>query len=142
MGLRFLTTTAPQKSLTIAGTTTIATLSLDSATATASVNAWLTTLSQTSDLGLLTNWFATVQFVAYLPHMYFYVLPMSIGDCLAGLGNLNDALQSYISVLPYPFINQNFEIVKIWTRIAQVYLVKHRLSSQLKREVAALEKQR
>jgi len=122
MGLRFLTAAAPQKTLTIAGLKSTVSISLDSANAATSVRSWLTTLSQTSDIGLLTNWFATVQFVAYLPHMYFYVLPMSIGDCLAGLGNLDDALQSYLSVLPYPFINQNVEIVKIWTRIAQIYL--------------------
>ena len=35
------------------------------------------------------------QMIAYLPHMYFFVIPMSIGDCLLGLGSLEEAEQTY-----------------------------------------------
>jgi hypothetical protein len=54
--------------------------------------------------------------------MYFFVIPMAIGDCLAGLGNLEEAEQTYIGTLPYPFINRRYEAVKLWTKLADVYL--------------------
>lgn len=43
-------------------------------------------------------------------------------DCQKGLGDLNSAETTYKSILAYPYINQNFEIPKLWTRLADVYL--------------------
>jgi hypothetical protein len=54
--------------------------------------------------------------------MYFFAIPMSMGDCLAGLGNLTEAEETYRSVFGYPFINARVEVVKLWTRLARVYL--------------------
>lgn len=107
----------------VQGTATAASISLNTADATASAKTFLQTLSTTADVGLLTAFVATpIQMVAYLPHMYFFVIPMSIGDCYLGIGNLKQAEEQYLSVLPYPFINKNYEIVKLWTRLAEVYL--------------------
>ncbi len=47
---------------------------------------------------------------------------MSIGDCLLGLGNLEEAEDCYVSTLAYPYINLEFEAVRLWTRLADVYL--------------------
>jgi hypothetical protein len=121
IGTRFVATATAEKSLTIQGLKASATIQLGANAAT-STTAFLKTLSTTKDVALLTNWLSSVQFVAYLPHLYFFVLPMSIGDCYAGMGNLDDARQSYASVLVYPFLNQSYEVVKVWTRLAQTYL--------------------
>jgi hypothetical protein len=121
-GTKYLEVAPAQKSLTIRGFAESATIELDAAGAADSTKGFLKTLAETKDLGLLTGWLTPTNFIAYIPHMYFYVLPMSIGDCYAGMGNHQDALDSYIGVLPYPFINKNYEIVKLWTRIAQTYL--------------------
>ena len=122
MGMRFIVGATPQKTLTVRGTATQATIVLDAATGAANMKSFLTTLSQTDDIGLLTRWHWPVHFVAYIPHLYFFLLPMSIGDCYAGMGDLPDARDAFKSVLVYPFINRNAEIVKVWTRLAQTFL--------------------
>ena len=79
------------------------------------------TLATTTDLRLLTAfWTSPTRMVAYLPHMYFFAIPMSMGDCLASLGNLTEAEETYRSVFGYPFINARVEVVKLWTRLARV----------------------
>jgi Tc toxin complex TcA C-terminal TcB-binding domain len=62
------------------------------------------------------------QLVAYLPHLYFFVLPMAMGDCHAAMGDFEQAEEMYVSVLDYPFVNQAVEVVKLWTRLADLYL--------------------
>ncbi len=80
-------------------------------------------IATTDDLAVVTGFAATpTQMVAYLPHMYFFVIPMAIGDCLAGLGNLEEAEQTYLDTLPYPYINEVYEAVELWTKLAGVYL--------------------
>jgi hypothetical protein len=83
----------------------------------------LNAIATTKDLGLVMGFAATpTQMVAYSPHMYFFVVPMSIGDCLLGLGSLEEAEATYVSTLAYPFINLEYEAVRLWTRLADVYL--------------------
>ncbi len=122
IGLNFVRPDAVTKTFTMQGTAAAASIVLDN-NAGANMLAFLQTVSTTVDLGLLTAYlFDRVQMVAYLPHMYFFVLPMSVGDCLAGMGNLQQAADQYASVLPYRFINQRLEAVKLWTRMAQTFL--------------------
>jgi hypothetical protein len=121
MGLRFLAQSVPQKSLTLAGGLGNVSIVLDN-NAAANAGAFLKSLAETKDVALLRDWLTPTQFVAYIPHMYFFLIPMAIGDCHLGMGNLDQARQSYAGVLPYPYINKNFEIVKVWTRLAQALL--------------------
>jgi hypothetical protein len=121
IGTRFVAEAVPQKTLTITGATASATLALD-ATAVASTRQFLTTLSRTEDIALLTSWQAPAHFAPFIPGMYFYVLPMSIGDCYTGMGNLELARDSYASALGYPFINEQCEVAKLWLRLAQTHL--------------------
>src|SRR5262249_41533063 len=122
MMLAYLPATAEQKAYKIQGVAESATIVLD-ANAAANVKTLLTTISNSLDLQIVEGYFATsVQWVAYLPHMYFFVIPMAMGDCFAGMGNLKQAEQEYTDVLAYPFINKKYEIPKLWTRLAQVYL--------------------
>jgi hypothetical protein len=118
IGRKYLANATPTKTLTVMGVKETAKITPDHAGA----NGFLQTLSTTADIGLLTGWLTPIHFVAYIPHLYFFVLPMSMGDCHAGMGNLDVARQTYASVLPYPFINKNYEIVKVWTRLAQTHL--------------------
>jgi Tc toxin complex TcA C-terminal TcB-binding domain len=122
MAPEYLKLNTATKSLTIQGETTATAIALN-ANATGSVRNFHQLLATTTDLELLTGFYRNpTQMVAYLPHMYFFVIPMAIGDCLMGLGNLSEAEQQYLSVLPYPFINREYEIVKLWTRLAEVCL--------------------
>ena len=122
MGLQYIKESGPQKAIKIQGTAATATIQLDN-NAGANAKTFLQTLADTVDIGLLTAFtHAPIHMVAYLPHMYFFVIPMSIADCLMGMGNLEEAEKEYLSVLPYPFINKTYEIPKLWTRLAQVYL--------------------
>jgi hypothetical protein len=77
----------------------------------------------TLDLELLDGQrFAHTTFVAYLPHVYFFVLPMAMGDCHGALGDFAQAEEMYLSVLAYPTINQAVEVPKLWMRLADLYL--------------------
>ena len=83
----------------------------------------LEAIAKTADLGLVMGFAASpVQMVAYLPHMYFFVIPMAIGDCLVGLGSLEEAETTYKDTLLYPYINETYESVELWTKLADVYL--------------------
>jgi hypothetical protein len=122
MALMFVQPSQVVKSLTVQGMTTALTIALDN-NATANVTGFLQALQNTADLAIVTQFWATpTRFVAYLPHMYFFTIPMSIADCVAGLGNLTEAELQYRGVLEYPFINRRFEVLKLWSRLAEVYL--------------------
>ena len=122
MGLAYLPETAAVKTLTIRGADATASIVLDARAGT-NVKSFLGALRATDSLDLITGfWWTPTQMVAYLPHMYFFLIPMAIGDCLAGMGNLEEAEKEYLGVLPYPFINRKYEIVRWWTRMAELYL--------------------
>src|SRR5262249_53208376 len=90
---------------------------------TANLKGLLTTISTTADFAVLTGWRRNPHLlIAYLPHVYFFVIPLAIGDCLAGLGQFDEAEKSYLATLAYPFINQQVEIVSLWTKLANLYL--------------------
>ena len=117
----FLAKAPPERSFTINGDKAAVTLQL-SGDAVKNARSFLGTISDSVDLGIVFAPLQETQVVAYLPAMYFYTIPMAIGDCLLGLGNLEDAAASYASTLVYPFINKAFEIPKLWTKLATVYL--------------------
>ncbi len=82
----------------------------------------LEAIAKTRDLSLVTGFAASVtQMIAYLPHMYFFVIPMAIGDSLVGLGSFEEAEQNYKDTLLYPYINEAYEAVELWTKLADVY---------------------
>lgn len=122
MKASFLPAATNQKAYKIQGLAESATIVLD-ANGAANVKNFLTTVANSADLQIVQGYFATsVQWVAYLPHMYFFVIPMAMGDCYSGMGNLKQAEQEYTDTLLYPFINKKYELPKLWTRLAQVYL--------------------
>jgi hypothetical protein len=123
MSETFLATMVPQRTFSLLGEK--GTLALDlSGDVVKNVHGYLQSLSDSADLGLLVAGIGieATQTVAYLPAMYFFTIPMAIGDCLAGLGNLEEAAASYAGVLVYPYINKAFEIPKLWSKLASVYL--------------------
>ncbi|HFB98309.1 MAG TPA: hypothetical protein ENJ62_04140, partial [Bryobacterales bacterium] len=99
MGLTYVPLEAAAKTLTIRAPDATASIVLD-ARAGANVKNFLGTLRATDSIDLITGFIWTpTQMVAYLPHMYFFVIPMAMGDCLAGMGNLQEAEEQYLSVL-------------------------------------------
>jgi hypothetical protein len=90
---------------------------------TANVKQYLQAIADSSDLALVQPWnLSYIEKVAYIPSMYFFVIPMAIGDCLVGLGNLKEAESSYLSTLVYPYINRAYELVKLWLKLSNLYL--------------------
>lgn len=57
-----------------------------------------------------------------LPHLYFYTLPVCIGDCYHNLGEYSKALQQYKKASEYKFINASYEVPSLWLKVAQNYL--------------------
>lgn len=57
-----------------------------------------------------------------LPHLYFYTLPVCIGDCYHNLGEYSKALQQYQKASQYKFINTSYEVPSLWLKVAQNYL--------------------
>src|SRR5690606_28983477 len=59
-------------------------------------------LAVTKDIGLLTGYLDSYTVtIAYLTHVFFWVIPMAVGDCLAALGSYQEAEQEYLSTLNY-----------------------------------------
>ncbi|MDB5893695.1 MAG: hypothetical protein JWQ88_1226 [Rhodoferax sp.] len=63
-----------------------------------------------------------VNFVAYFVHLYFFVLPVAIGDCYVAMGQYERGLAEYRAVLPYPFLNLGIEARYLWLKMAEAYL--------------------
>ncbi|MEV0117662.1 hypothetical protein AB0H77_31235 [Streptomyces sp. NPDC050844] len=61
-------------------------------------------------------------FAAKLPHLYFFVLPVAIGDCHHHLGAFPTALDWYSKAATYRFINVTAELPSVWQKAAQNYL--------------------
>lgn len=61
-------------------------------------------------------------FVAYIPHLFFFVLPISIGDTYAAMGMYQQALDEYTKALAYPFINAGIEAPYVWLKMAKAAL--------------------
>jgi len=124
MSNSFVGTLPPDRTYTLMGAKSTVSMSLSGNLA-QNVRGFLQAITDSIDLSLLTGITSVVdaaQTVAYLPSMYFFVIPMAIGDCQMGLGNLEDAASTYASVLVYPYINKAFEIPKLWNKLASVYI--------------------
>ncbi|MCP4549792.1 MAG: hypothetical protein GY835_25335 [bacterium] len=88
-----------------------------------SLQRFYTSRISSRDLGILMGHsFNHVQYVAYIPHVFFFVIPMAIGDTYAAMGDYESAEDSYASVLAYPYINRYTEVPKLWMRLADLYL--------------------
>jgi hypothetical protein len=124
MSSSFFATLPPERTYTLAGAKDTASLGLTGDLPT-NMRTFLQKITDSTDISLVRSavWSGDpTQTVAYLPSMYFFVIPMAIGDCQLGLGNLEDAASTYASVLVYPYINKAFEIPKLWNKLAGVYL--------------------
>ncbi len=80
-------------------------------------------IQTTRDVGLLMGYLEVPTItIAYLTHVYSWVIPMAVGDCLAALGSYKEAEHEYLSTLKYPYLNQAVETVNLWLRLADLYL--------------------
>jgi tetratricopeptide (TPR) repeat protein len=57
--------------------------------------------------------------VAYIPHMYGFVVPMDIGDCYMALGQRPDAIDYYLKALDYQYLNRTIEAPRVWLKAAR-----------------------
>ncbi|MEV0384752.1 hypothetical protein [Nonomuraea sp. NPDC050643] len=61
-------------------------------------------------------------FVAYLGHLYGFVLPMSIGDCHVRLKDFTEALTWYGTAQSYRFLNLAVEAPVLWQKTAETVM--------------------
>lgn len=81
------------------------------------------TISETADIELLTGYLrGYTHTVAYLTHIYSWVIPMAIGDCHAALGSFDEAEAEYLRTRDYRYLNRVVESVALWTRLADLYV--------------------
>lgn len=57
-------------------------------------------------------------FSIQLPHNYFYIIPVALGDCYHALGDYETANSHYLSAANYEYINTAFELPALWLKIA------------------------
>jgi tetratricopeptide (TPR) repeat protein len=61
-------------------------------------------------------------FAVKLPHLYYFVLPVAIGDCHHELGSHDLAVTWYTQAASYEFINTAVEAPNVWGKTARSYL--------------------
>jgi hypothetical protein len=66
--------------------------------------------------------FLWTNFVAYIPHLYFFVLPICIGDTYLAMGRFADALAEYRVARAYPYASALLETPFLWQKMAGAYL--------------------
>lgn len=59
--------------------------------------------------------------VAYVPYLYFYVLPIAVGDCHRELGQHARAIAEYAKAEIYPYLNHGIEGTYLWLKKAGVH---------------------
>lgn len=90
--------------------------------AAANLGQFFEAVQKTNDLGFLMGYLTThTVTVAYLTHIYFWVIPMAIGDCHAALGSYEEAESEYLSTLNYRYLNEVVESVNLWVRLGELY---------------------
>jgi hypothetical protein len=89
----------------------------------ANLTALYKTMKVTTDLSLLhIQAVPAPTLVAYLPYIYFFIIPMSLGDCYLASGDYTLAQAAFLDALKYPYLNETVEVVQVWTRLAQTYV--------------------
>lgn len=58
-------------------------------------------------------------FAVQLPHLYFYVIPVALGDCYHALGEYDTAESYYLNAADYQYINTALEIPALWRKLAE-----------------------
>ena len=81
-----------------------------------------------------------VNFIAYYVHLYYFVLPIAIGDTYVAMGLFEQGIAEYRSVLSYPFLNLGIEGRYLWLKIAEATLQWGNTLYRREQRTAAAEK--
>ena len=58
----------------------------------------------------------------WLPHAFYYVVPLGLAECYHGLGEFERAEDYYLEAASYEFLNAEVEAPYVWQRLATLYL--------------------
>jgi receptor-binding and translocation channel-forming TcA subunit of Tc toxin len=58
----------------------------------------------------------------YLPHVYFYVVPLGLAQCYHALGDWQAAEGQYLAAASYQYLNAAIEAPYLWNQLATLYL--------------------
>ena len=61
-------------------------------------------------------------FVTYIPHLFFFVLPIAIADTYQATGRYAEAEREYLEAAKYTFINHGIEAPYLWLKMAETCL--------------------
>lgn len=86
-------------------------------TVTSSIYEWRIDRTKLSEI----NWFYSVDsdLALQLPHLFYYVIPVALGDCYHAIGEYDTAEGYYLKAADYPYINLSAEVPALWRRLAQ-----------------------
>lgn len=91
--------------------------------ATGNLTQFYQTLENTADVSILMGYLNTyTNTVAYLTHVFNWVIPMALGDCYAAIGSYAEAEKEYLKTLNYKYLNKVVESVNLWIRLAELYV--------------------
>ena len=104
------------------------------------IDAIYKTRLKSADLGLVNfRYDLDSDFSLRLPHLYYFSLPVKIGDCYAELGQYDAAISSYRDAANYEYINETVEMPALWLRLAEAALMSGDLLYRQGRPVEAVE---
>ena len=88
------------------------------------IDALYKTRLKSDDLALLNfRYDLDSDFSLRLPHLYYFSLPVKIGDCYRELGQYDEAIASYRDAANYEFLNEVVEMPALWLRLAETALL-------------------
>ncbi len=95
---------------------------------------------KSTDLALLNfRYDLDSDFSLRLPHLYYFSLPVKIGDCYRELGQYDQAIDSFRDAANYEFLNEVVEMPSVWLRLAEVALLSGDLLFRQGKPVEAVE---
>ncbi len=67
---------------------------------------------------VIFNYQLQSDFAIQLPHIYYYVIPTTLGDCYHAIGEYSTAESYYLKVADYEYINTQIEVPDLWIKLA------------------------
>jgi hypothetical protein len=58
-------------------------------------------------------------FSVQLPHLYYFKIPVALGDCYNAIGDFQRAQEYYLNAANYQYINTSIEVPALWLKIAE-----------------------
>lgn len=82
-------------------------------------NVYKTRVDYTNMVDVVWRYDLDTDFALKLPHIYYFEIPIALGDCYNGLGDFDTAESYYLGAANYQYINNRIEVPALWRKIAE-----------------------